>query len=66
MGRPRKEWPQREIGILVRMRRAGHTWKQIGDRLGKQRNTCRRFWIEVLGHPATRVRTGSRPQEAAI
>ncbi|GBQ79562.1 hypothetical protein AA13595_0061 [Gluconacetobacter johannae DSM 13595] len=62
MGRPRKEWPQREIGILVRMRRAGHTWKQIGDRLGKQRNTCRRFWIEVLGGTTGRMMRGGQGQ----
>lgn len=48
MGRPRKQWEANEIDLLVRMRRAGKTWREIGLALGKPHITCSRYWTEVL------------------
>lgn len=49
MGRHRKQWEANEIDLLVRMRQAGKTWREIGLALGKPHITCSRYWAEVLG-----------------
>lgn len=52
MGRPRKQWPANDVQRLQAWRRQHYSWREIGWLLGRPANTCRRFWIEVIGGPA--------------
>ncbi|MBO1361983.1 hypothetical protein J2D73_19560 [Acetobacter sacchari] len=55
MGRRRKPWAPGDVNRLVKMRRDGKTWREIGAALGKPHISCARYWREVLGYECINV-----------